>query len=194
MKPNAQASRAAALALTIPILLSPLTAPGSVAEERWRGLRGLTHVQVMVALAEELPGFPLEVIVEHVKSALRQSPPAPRVDQGSAEILRVALMVRRINATELRGFWLPFSGDYGIGTVRLSMERPVRLGEAPISSVSSSATARDEAVPVPAIVWQAERLARGPWSASGAQGRGLLKELLDEFLADFRRASVAPGR
>src|SRR5262245_60723880 len=144
----------------------------------------------MVALAEELPGFPLEAIAEHVKSALRQSPPAPWVDQGSAEILRVALMVRRINAIELRGFWLPFSGDYGIGTVRLSMERPVRLGEAPASSVSPLATARDEGVPVRAIVWQMERLARGPWTASGAQGRELLKELLEEFLADFRRASV----
>ena len=132
----------------------------------------------MATVADELPGFPLEAMEEHVAAVLRQSSPAPRLDQRSADVLRVSLVVRRINATELRGFWLPFSGDYGIGPVRLFVERPVRLDDAaPPSPVS-----------LPAIVWQTEQLAKGPWSASGAQVRRLLQTLLQELLADFRRA------
>jgi hypothetical protein len=61
-------------------------------------------------------------------------------------------MVQAKNASELRGFWLPLSGTYAIGYVRLEIERALTLpGPAPA------------AVALPAVVWQADQLIACPW-------------------------------
>ena len=76
-------------------------------------------------------------------------------------------MVRPYSATTLRGFWLPFSGTYGIGPVRLSVERT-----AMVTGMST---------PLVASVWHTERQAAGPWRESPAE----IFKLLDDALSDF---------
>jgi len=84
--------------------------------------------------------------------------------------------VRSYSSSELRGFYLPLSQTYGIGPVRLAVERPAAIAGLP--------------APVPAIVWQAERLAKGPWRASAAEILALTDAVLASFLADYRRAGA----
>ena len=69
---------------------------------------------------------------------------------------------------------LPLSQDYGIGPIRLAVERP-----AAISGLPS---------PVWATVWQTERQAKGPWRSSASEILELADEVVGSFLADYRRA------
>jgi hypothetical protein len=47
------------------------------------------------------------------------------------------------------------------------------------------------AAPVKAIVWQTERQARGAWRTSASEILGLVEELAEDFLEDYRRV-LAP--
>jgi hypothetical protein len=82
-----------------------------------------------------------------------------------------------VSATELRGFYLPFSGWYGLGSVRLAVERAV--------------TVPGVAGPVRAVVWQAERPVQTSWQRSGAAIVTLVDALAVGFLEDYRR-TVGP--
>lgn len=162
-----------ALAALAPALLCLAVASTSVlAAEPARGLAGLPRVALDIALAPDHPGPVPDELEQRILDALRQSRPAPVVDPASADRLVLVVAVRPVNATELRGFWLPFSGTYGIGIVRLAVERPV--------------TVRGVSGPVAAIVWQAERQAHGPWHRAPTDIGVLLDELLAAFLEDYR--------
>lgn len=139
-----------------------------------QGLQGLRRVAVEVALEPDHPAVLPEELERRLEEALRQSQPAPRVDPDSTDLLRLIVSVRNITSSELRGFYLPLSGSYGIGTVRLAVIRGV--------------TIPGVAAPVPAVVWQAERHARAPWRGSAAEIAGFVDELVGAFLDDYRQA------
>src|SRR5262249_58608475 len=96
-----------------------------------------------------------------VGAGLRAAGPGLTLEPASPTRLRLTVQVRPYNATALRGFWLPFSGTYGIGPVRLSVER--------------TATVAGVSAPLSASVWQAEGQAAGPWRPSPTE----LAKLLD---------------
>ena len=104
---------------------------------------------------------------------MRAAGPALILDRASSSRLRLTVVVRPYSATALRGFWLPFSGTYGIGPVRLSVER--------------TAVPVGVSTPVLASVWHTERQAAGPWRESPAEIVRLLDEALSEFLDAYHR-------
>ncbi len=159
------ASVLAGMLATTPTAPAPATA----------GLRGLGRVAIELTLAPDHPGVIPEELERRLDATLRGSHPAPTVDPRSPDVLRLTVTVRRVSTTELRGYYLPFSGSYGLGSVRLAVVRPVAVPGV--------------AGPVGAVVWQAERLARAPWPRSGAEITGLLDELVAAFLADYRHAT-----
>jgi hypothetical protein len=173
-RPRGSAAAAASIALSLAAGLAMLAEPAALAHAQGAtGLVGMAKVALEIAMARELPGLGIDTVESRLERALAEARPAPSVDGSSGDRLQVAISVAPVNSSELRGFYLPFSGAYGIGSVRLAVIRLVRV------------TGRQ--VPVPAIVWQAERQARGPWHSSGQEVVALLDELIGEFLDDYRR-------
>jgi hypothetical protein len=165
---------AASLAL---VTLLVLTATGAPAQAATSGLKNLPRVALEIVLPPDLADLD-DDLEQQVERVLREQPPAPILDPGSAPKLRLVVTVRPVGATELRGFWLPFSGTYAVGTVRLEVVRVVTLpGPAPSSNV-------------PAIVWHAERHIAQPWKQVETAVGGAVEELLAAFLEDYRRARV----
>lgn len=150
-------------------------AAGLVTAEEPVSLTGLRHVSLSVEIAHRLPAMTAEDLTTHLVAALRRADPALTIEDGVADRIRVAVSVRPMSATTLRGFWLPFSGTYGIGTLRLAVERMVTLPGVPR--------------PVPAIVWQAERTVGGPWRMTDREIVSRLDEMVAEF-AETRRDRV----
>lgn len=157
--------------------LSALAPPGADPERDVQGLQGMAKMAIDIEMARELPGLGIDAVEDRLERRLAEATPAPAVDPTSADRLQVTITVEPVSSAELRGFYLPFSGHYAIGAVRLAVIRPVRIA------------ARQ--TPVAAIVWQAERPARGPWRGSGPAVLARLDELLHELLDDYQRA-VAP--
>lgn len=150
---------------------------GAEAQDVGRGLRGLSRVSLEIALSPDLVGMEGEV-QQRVERALREQPAAPALDRDSAQTLRLVAMVRAESASELRGFWLPFSGTYAIGFVRLEVTRALTLpGPTPATSTT-----------VPAIVWHQDRLIARSWRQAGAEVVGAVEELTRAFLEEYRRA------
>src|SRR5262249_46644798 len=85
------------------------------------------------------------------------SPNAPAPDSKSPDRLRLVIAVREVSGNELRGFYLPMSGTYGIGSVRLTVERQVVV----VGERGSGAGA-----PPPPRGWEGGAGGRGP------RGRG----------------------
>jgi len=148
------------------------------AEESVRGLQGLRRVAVEIAFSPTHPGVPVDDAQARIEEVLRGAlPTAPIIDGRSPDRLRLIISVREISSSELRGFYLPFSGSYGIGLVRLAAERMV--------------TAPGVSTPVRAVVWQVERHTRASWRASADEILGLAEDLTELFVEDYRRA-LAP--
>jgi hypothetical protein len=130
------------------------------------GLADLTRIAVSVHMAhpvEDVSGAELEARLAAFVAAL--APPVA-LDPASPDRLRLTIDVRARDSSALRGFWLPFSGTYAIGSVRLGLERVVRLpGRVPRE--------------IAAIVWQRERFIATRWTASGEAIAGAVGELLD---------------
>jgi hypothetical protein len=126
-------------------------------------------VQLGVEVTEPLPGTTAEDLRTRLVAALCGRDAAATIRSGVADRLRLTVSVHPVGATTLRGFWLPFSGTYGIGTLRLGLERMVTLPGVPR--------------PVPALVWHAERSVGGPWRTTGQQVLTLLDELAAELAA-----------
>lgn len=163
---------AAPLALAAMIgLAAPSTA---VSAERWEAIQALPRVAVEVTLSPNHPELLVEDVRRRVEDALRRSPIAPAVEAGSAERLHLVVAVRAYSSSELRGFYLPLSQAYGIGPVRLVLERPAH-----VTGLTG---------PVVVQVWQAERQAKGSWRTSAAQILELTDEVVAAFIADYRRA------
>lgn len=157
----------------------PLAAADAAA---WPGLKGLRRVAIEVVFTPDHPQLAPEVVEKRLEDALLAHPNAPRPDPKSADRLRLVVAVREVSANELRGFYLPMSGTYGIGSVRLAVERQVAvLGEPARPGVVATAGA-----PVPALVWQVERQARGPWRRSGTEIMALIDDLVATFVEDLR--------
>jgi hypothetical protein len=161
--------------LHAPLLAVLLLAAPAAAQAPAAGLRALPGVAIDVVVSPDHPGVTGEALAGRVETALRAGRPAPAVEPGSADVLRLTVAVHRVSATELRGFYLPFSGFYGLGSVRLVVERA-----ASVPGVTG---------PVRAVVWQAERSARGPWERSAAAVVALADALVAGFLEDYRRAA-----
>lgn len=83
------------------------------------------------------------------------------------------MSVRRVSSNEPRDFSLPLSGAYRFGVIRLAVERWV--------------TVPGPAAPVPAIVWQRERLARSgqPSARRLAAIGGEVLAHLDDLISAF---------
>jgi hypothetical protein len=162
----------AALALSVALLPStPFVS--RVTAEPAHALAGLATIGVDVALHPSQESLSSEELKHRIEARLRAGAPGLTLDPASSTRLRLTVLVRPYNATALRGFWLPFSGTYGIGPVRLSVERT-----ATVASVST---------PLLASVWQAERQAAGPWRESPAEIVKLLDQTLSDFLDAYRR-------
>ena len=132
-------------------------------------LGGVTRLAVVVDLAHPVDGVTADELRRRLAAVAGGRAPAVTLDDGSADRLLLTVAVRPQSASALRGFWLPFSGTYAIGTVRLGLERAVHLpGQAPRT--------------VSAIVWQRERVVATRWSAAGAAITSALQELLDDLL------------
>jgi hypothetical protein len=160
-----------ALALLV-ILLLASTSAGPTAADPAGSLAGLTTIGVDVELDPSLTSLSSEQLARQIAARLRAAAPGLTLDPTSPARLRLTVRVRPYGATALRGFWLPFSGTYGIGPVRLSVER-----RATVTGVST---------PVLASVWHAERQAAGPWRESPAEIVKLLDEALSELLDAYR--------
>jgi hypothetical protein len=152
-----------------------VVAPASDAAERWETIQALPRVAVEVTLSPNHPELLVEDLRRRVADALRRDPVAPAVETQSPERLHLIVAVRAYSSSELRGFYLPLSQSYGIGPVRLVLERPAQVPGL--------------AAPIVVPVWQAERQAKGPWRTSAAQVLELTDEVVAAFLEDYRLAA-----
>jgi hypothetical protein len=160
------------LVLSVALLLAAPSVAQATAEPA-SALAGVTTIGVDVELHPSQESLSPEQLARQIESRLRAAAPALTVDPASPTRLRLTVRVRPYNATALRGFWLPFSGTYGIGPVRLSVERTAMV------------TGTSE--PVLASVWHAERQAAGPWRESPAEIFKLLDQALSDFLDAYHR-------
>ena len=152
--------------------------PGGAQEpDRARGgLRNLGRLALELSLPPDLADAARD-LAGRVERALAATPGTLVLDRGSPDTLRVVATVRAEGATRMRGFWLPFSGTYAVGAVRLEVERPVLLpGATPA------------AAPVPAIVWRRDRVIAGPWRHATTEIGGAVEELIRALLDDHGRA------
>jgi hypothetical protein len=156
------------------VFLGAANVHGAVGGERWYGVQGLARVAVEATVSPTHPDLAVEDVRRRVEETLRRSQFAPAVEAGSAERLHLIVGVRAYSSSDLRGYYLPLSQAYGIGPVRLVVERPAHV--------------IGMAAPVVAQVWQAERQAKGPWRTSAAEILELTDEVVAAFLADYRRA------
>lgn len=157
-----------ALAL-LAALAGRATATAASADAPAPGLHALARVRVTVDLARAVDGLAADTLHARLAAALRRAVPplAPDADAADRLYLRVALEPR--SATQLRGFWLPFSGTYAIGLVGLAVERPV-LVPGPDRVVT-------------AIVWRDDRVVAVPWRAAAAEVHRATDAMLDALLA-----------
>jgi len=161
----------AALALSVALLLASFA--GQATAGPAPALAGVTTIGVDVELDPSQESLSSEELRHRIEARLRAAAPGLTLDPASPTRLRLTVQVRPYNATALRGFWLPFSGTYGIGPVRLSVER--------------TATVAGVSAPLSASVWQAEGQAAGPWRQSPAEIAKLLDQALSDFLDAYRR-------
>jgi hypothetical protein len=151
-----------------------LTATGAQAQDSARGLRGLSRVALEISLSPDVVDL-RDDVEQRLEQALREQAPAPALIRDGADRLRLVVTVQAKSASAVRGFWLPLSGTYAIGYVRLEIERAVTLpGPAP-------------AVPAPAVVWQADQLIACPWRGADGKIYDAVEKLAGAFLEDYRR-------
>ena len=134
----------------------------------------MQRVAVDVTVSPNHPDLGVEEVRRRVEDGVRRGQPAPVVDTGSTERLHLMVSLRAYSSSELRGFYLPLSQAYGIGPVRLVVER--------------SAQVSGLVAPIAVQVWQADRQAKSPWRNSAAEILELTDEVVGAFLMDYRRA------
>jgi hypothetical protein len=173
-EPPARGARRWRLVTLAAALLLGATSPGA-GGERWDALREVRAVAVHVEVAEVPRWLTAEALTGRVQGMLKQRQPGPWPRPDAPDRLRLSVAVRRHGASELRGFWLPFSSTYGVGVVRLTLERPVSLSGL--------------AAPLLAVVWEAERPVAGSWAQAEPKVIEALEGLMVAFLADYRQAN-----
>jgi hypothetical protein len=161
-------------ALVVVIVASAVVTGATAADAQVAGLARLRHVDVSVLVEYPLDVMTAEDLAARLLDGLSRAEPAFTVSDRATDHIRLTVAVRPTSATALRGFWLPFSGTYGVGAVRLGVERVVTLPGVPRA--------------FPAVVWQTERVAGAPWHASEREIVRLLDEMVAELLAARRQA------
>jgi hypothetical protein len=169
---NVSSVRAAGLVLLGILVVASTSAH---AQDSARGLRGLSRVVLEISLSPDVVDL-RDDVEQRAEQALREQAPAPALVRDGADKLRLVVTVQAKNATELRGFWLPLSGTYAIGYVRIEIERAVTL-PGPAPSVAT----------VPAVVWQADQLIACPWRQADGKIYDAVEKLVGAFLEDYRR-------
>ncbi len=145
----------------------------SLAADPPGGLSGLRRVSVLVDLEHPIDPVTVEDVVARVEEAIRGAEPPLAIHEGATDRVRLTVAVAPVSATTLRGFWLPLSGTYGIGFVRLAVERLVTLPGAPRA--------------LTATVWQTDGRVAGPWRTIGPHTMHVVDELLAELLEARRQ-------
>src|SRR5262245_15457847 len=92
-----------------------------------QGFTGLRRVSLTVNLQHSIDDLTEEDLLARLEDGVRRAEPAMSVHETATDRLRLVVSVRPVSATALRGFWLPFSGTYGIGLVMLELDSLVRL-------------------------------------------------------------------
>ena len=161
------------LALLLGLLLTVVVAGASRVDAAWPGLRGVKRVAIEVVFAPDHPQLAPEVVEKRLEDALLANPAAPKPDPRSTDRLRLVVAVRQVTTSDLRGYYLPWSGYYGVGTVRLVVERQMILPGSPPTAA------------IPAIVWQVDRHALGPWRRSREEIMALIDDLVATLIADM---------
>ncbi len=158
------------------LVLAPALAGGApaMAADRWQGLQSLNSVAVEITFSPNHPDVSVDEVRQRIMDGVKRANPTPALDIGSADKLHLLIAVRQYSSSDLRGYYLPLSQAYGIGPIRLTVDRPAAISGLP--------------TPVWATVWQTERLAKGPWRSSAYEVLELVDEVIASFLADYRRA------
>jgi fatty acid desaturase len=152
------------------LLATLLVASAVPAATETVALTALRHVAVVVDLERPLEAMTAADLSARLVDALRRIEPPVTLAEGAADRVRLRVFVEPVSATTLRGFWLPFSGTYGVGGVSLAVERVVTHENAPRAFA--------------AVVWQTERAVGAPWRATDQE----VVRLLDEMVGELRAA------
>lgn len=141
-----------------------------------RPLVGLDRVAIEVQMGQDAADLNLqaEELGILVRTGLRERIPRLAVDPSARDRIRLSVQVRLVSSSELRGFYLPFSQDYGIGPVRLEVSREVAI--AGVDGI------------LRAPVWHAEQLVMGPSHGTWVDVQEAVTRLLDELARDHQRA------
>jgi hypothetical protein len=167
-------TRARARRLAAALVVAGLAFGEQVVGDERAALAMLDHVRLAVDVAHPLSKLTAPELTPHLAEALRRAQPPLSVEDGASDRIRLVVAVRSTSATALRGFWLPFSGTYGIGTLRLDVERLVTL-----PGVVRA---------FPARVWGTQRDVAVRWEATDEAVTRLLDEMVLELLDARRRA------
>ena len=144
-----------------------MVAGAAAADERTSFIQ-FSQVSLMVEIVHPLPAMTVQDLTTQLVTALREAEPPLTIREGLPDRIRVIVSVRPMSATTLRGFWLPFSGTYGIGAVRLAVERLVNLPGA--------------SRPFPALVWHTERTVGSSWQLTAPEIARLVHEMVWEMV------------
>jgi hypothetical protein len=139
------------------------------------GLARLRQADVSVDVDHPLDFMTPEDLAVRLQERLSLADSSLLVSERSTDRIRLTVVVRPTSASTLRGFWLPFSGTYAVGAVRLGVERIVTLPGPPPRSF-------------PAVVWQTERIVGVPWHAAEREISRLLDEMVAELVEARRQA------
>jgi hypothetical protein len=159
-------------------MLAAVVAASPVSADEPVRLARLHRMSLAVEIVYPLPGLAAADLGARVARALRGATPPLTIEHGLSDRLRVRVAVRPVNATTLRGFWLPFSGTYGVGSVRLAVER----------AVTSSGAAHA----FPATVWQTDRIVGAAWGQTDREVGRLVDEMVEEFVEARRVVTPSP--
>jgi hypothetical protein len=139
------------------------------------GLASLRQVAVSVDVDHPLDFMTPEDLAVRLQERLSLAESSLLVSERSPDRIRLTVAVQPTSASTLRGFWLPFSGTYAVGAVRLGVERIVALPGPPPRSF-------------PAVVWQTERIVGVPWHGAEREISRLLDEMVAELVEARRQA------
>jgi len=146
---------------------------GTAGAAELAGLTRLRHVAVSVDVEHPLDVMTADDLLARLQDGLHRAAPPLTLAESAADRIRFTVSVRPMSATTLRGFWLPFSGTYGVGALRLGVERLVMLQGLPRA--------------FPAVVWQTERAVGAPWRETEREIARLLDEMVAELLEARRQ-------
>jgi hypothetical protein len=171
---HASSSRFRSCALVITLLaLTVAVTPAAAASF----LGDVDRLATSVDVEHPVDGAPADELRRRLAAFLAALRPPIALDPASPDRLRLTVAVRPYSSSALRGFPLPFSGTYGIGPVRLGVERAVHLpGRA-------SPT-------LPAVVWQRELMVATRWTVAGPA----IVDALGRLLETLREERPGPGR